>query len=68
LRNEHLEQYRQKQIWLSVILMLAIVSEIEGHFHFGRNQKAREVWGILIKYSDIALDFWETRYSVLLPE
>jgi len=67
-RNEHLEQYRQKQIWLSVILMLAIVSEIEGHFHFGRNQKAREVWGILIKYSDIALDFWETRYSALLPE
>lgn len=67
-RNEKLEEYRQKQIWLSIILMLAIVSEIEGHFHFGRNQKAREIWAILIKYSDIALDFWETRYSALLPE
>ena len=67
-RNKKLEEYRQKQVWLSIILMLAIVSEIEGHFHFGRNQKAREIWTILNEYSDFALDFWNTRYSALLPE
>ncbi|HBB94189.1 MAG TPA: hypothetical protein DC054_02250 [Blastocatellia bacterium] len=67
-RNEKLEEYRQEQVWLSIILMLAIVSEIEGHFNFGRNQKAREVWTILCKYSDYALDLWDARYSTVLPE
>jgi len=67
-RNEKLEEYRQKQVWLAIILMLAIVSEIEGHFHFGRNQKARELWTLLNAHSDIALDFWEHRYKELLPE
>lgn len=66
-RDEKLEEYRLKQVWLTIILMLSIVSEIEGHFQFGRNQKAREVWTILNKHSDIALDFWEARYSNLLP-
>jgi hypothetical protein len=67
-REQMLEYYRQNQVWLTVILMLSIVSEIEGHFHFGRNQKAREVWTILSQYSDIALEFWEMRYRDLLPE
>lgn len=66
-RNRRLEEYRQKQVWLAIIIMMAIVSEIEGHFHFGRNQKARELWTYLNQYSDIALDFWETRYAALLP-
>jgi hypothetical protein len=67
-RNEKLEEYRQKQVWLAIILMLAIVSEVEGHFHFGRNQKARELWTLLNAHSDIALDFWDHRYKELLPE
>ena len=67
-RNEKLEEYRQKQVWIAMILMLAIVSEIEGHFHFGRNQKARYLWTVFNKHSDIALDFWEARYAALLPE
>lgn len=67
-RKEALEVYRQKQIWLAMVLMLAIVSEIEGHFHFGRNEKARYLWTIFNKHSDISLDFWESRYRKLLPE
>lgn len=67
-RAEKLEEYKQNQIWLAIVLMLSIVSEIEAHFHFGRNEKARYLWAILIEYSDIALDFWEARYSTLLPE
>lgn len=66
-RDEKMEEYRQKQVWLTIVLMLSIVSEIEGHFHFGRNHKAREVWTHLNTHSDIALDFWEARYSNLLP-
>jgi hypothetical protein len=67
LRDEKMEEYRQKQVWLTIVLMLSIISEIEGHFNFGRNHKAREVWTHLNNHSDIALDFWEARYSNLLP-
>ena len=66
-RKEILEDYRQKHVGFAIVIMLSIVSEIEGHFHFGRNQRARELWTVLSKYSDIALDFWDTRYSSLLP-
>jgi len=67
-RAEKLEEYRQKQVWLAMVLMLAIVSEIEGHFLFGRNERARYLWTIFNKHSDFALDFWEARYKKLLPE
>jgi hypothetical protein len=67
-RTKKLEEYRQKQVWITITLMLAILSEIEGHFHFGRNHKARELWAMLNAHSDIALDFWDTRYAALLPE
>jgi hypothetical protein len=60
--------YRMKQIYISVTLMLSITSEIEGHFHFGRNEKTRYLWGVFSEYSDITKDFWESRYSTLLPE
>ena len=47
---------------ITFTLMLAIVSEIEGHFHFGRNQKARYLWKVFSEHSDITKDFWDTRY------
>lgn len=67
-REEKLDEYKQTQVWIAIVLMLSIASEIEGHFHFGRNERARFLWTILLQYSDIALDFWESRYSTLLPE
>lgn len=60
--------YRAKQIYISITLMLAIASEIEGHFNFGRNEKARYLWGVFSEHSDITKDFWDTRYSTLLPK
>jgi len=66
--KELLLTYRTKQISISITLMLAIVSEIEGHFHFGRNEKARYLWGVFSEHSDITKDFWDTRYSALLPK
>ncbi|HXT62147.1 MAG TPA: hypothetical protein VN696_03845 [Pyrinomonadaceae bacterium] len=66
--NEHLQSYRHHQIYLTITLMLAIVSEVEGHFHFGRNQKARYLWTVFSEHSDITKEFWETRYSSLLPK
>jgi hypothetical protein len=60
--------YRAKQIYISVTLMLAIASEIEIHFNFGRNERARYLWGVFSEHSDITKDFWDTRYSTLLPK
>lgn len=59
-RKEQLEIYRQRQVWIAITIMLAIVSEIEAHFKYELNQRARYLWGILISYSDITKDFWET--------
>ena len=67
-RKEQLEIYRQKQVWIAITIMLAIVSEIEAHFRYDLNQRARYLWTILIEYSDITKDLWEHRYSTLLPE
>jgi len=64
----HLENYRHNQIYITITLMLAIASEVEGHFHFGRNQKARYLWKVFSEHSDITKDFWNVRYSTLLPE
>ena len=66
--SEHLLNYRLNQFYITVTLMLAIVSEIEGHFHFGRNEKARYLWTVFSEHSDTTKDFWETRYAALLPE
>jgi hypothetical protein len=66
--NEHLLNYRLNQFYITVTLMLAIVSEIEGHFRFGRNEKARYLWTVFSEHSDTTKDFWETRYSALLSE
>jgi hypothetical protein len=67
-QNEFLLAYRLNQIYIAITLMLSIASEIEGHFHFGRNEKARYLWGVFVQHSDITKEFWEARYSALLPK
>lgn len=67
-RKEHLLNYRTKQIYVAVTLMLAIASEIEAHFRYGRNEKIRYLWQFFSEHSDITKDFWETRYESLLPK
>lgn len=67
-RRELLEAYRVKQIYIAITFMLAITSEIEAHFGYGRNEKARYLWAYFSEYSDMTKDFWESRYRVLLPE
>jgi hypothetical protein len=67
-RSEKLEAYRINQVFIAITLMLSMASEIEGHFGFGRNQKARGLWAIVKEYSDTTKDLWELRYNSLLPE
>lgn len=65
-RKEELEQYRQKQIFVAITIMLAMATEIEIHFNYQQREKVMFLWTILREYSDMSKDFWDTRYSALL--
>lgn len=66
--KEQVLAYRINQIYIAVTLMLAIASEMEAHFNYGRNEKARYLWQFFSEHSDMSKDFWDARYSTLLPE
>lgn len=61
LSNFHLEM-----MYTTFTLLLAITSEIEGHFRYGLNKRAKYLWQIFSESSDIAKDFYESRYRNLL--
>ena len=64
-RKQHLEDYRQDQIFLAITLMLTMSTEIESHFRSGRQEDIKFVWSILNEFSDIT-NLWDARYSTLL--
>jgi hypothetical protein len=64
--DKHLELYRYHQIDTAITLMMAMASEIEGHFEYGKAETAKYLWTILGAYSHIAKDFYDTRYAALL--
>jgi hypothetical protein len=66
--DELLVRHKMSQVYISITLMLAIVSEIEIHFHYDLSQRLRFIWTVVSEYSDIAKDFWTMRYSQSLPE
>lgn len=65
-RNAHLQKYRQNQIFLAITLMLAMSTELEAHFRYGKRDDIRFLWTVLNEYSDISKDLWDSRYSSLL--
>jgi len=65
-REEHLEEYRQNQIFLCITIMLAMCTELEAHFRYGKRDDIRFLWTVLNEYSDMTKDLWDTRYSALL--
>lgn len=65
-RRQELEQYRQKQITVAITIMLAMATEIEVHFGYEQREKVMFLWTVLIEYSDITKDLWDTRYKALL--
>jgi Family of unknown function (DUF5677) len=64
--DKHLALYRYRQIDIAITLTLAMVSEIEGHFRYGKAETAKYLWTILRAYSNISKDFYDTRYAALL--
>jgi hypothetical protein len=65
-REEHLEEYRQNQIFLCITIMLAMCTELEAHFRYGKREDIRFLWTVLNEFSDMTKDLWDTRYSALL--
>jgi hypothetical protein len=61
-----LQEYKTEMMWTTFTLMLSMATEIEGHFKYGRNFAALQLWNKFTPASDIAKDFFEKRYSNLL--
>ncbi|MGH9930775.1 MAG: hypothetical protein ACREA9_16315 [Pyrinomonadaceae bacterium] len=47
-------------------MMLAMCTELEAKFRYGKRQDINFLWTVLSEYSDITKDLWDTRYSTLL--
>ena len=55
-----------EMVWTMLSLLLSIVSEIEGHFHFGLSTRAKYLWVIFEQNSDLAKEFYKARYEAML--
>jgi len=66
LYKQNYESYRMEMIWTTFTLLLAVVSEIEGHFGFGLADRAKYLWVIFEQSSNLAKEFWVRRYSKML--
>ncbi len=64
--EDKMKKYKSDQVFTTINLVLALVSEVESHLHFGLVERIRYLWGILIEYSDEAKELYEKRYSSLL--
>jgi hypothetical protein len=65
--NYHLEYNRTKQIYIAIALMLSIVTEIELHFKYDLDKRAKYLWTYFGEHSGIVKEIYDTRYSSLLP-
>lgn len=60
------EAYRMEMIWTTFTLLLAICSEVEFHFSFGRLGKILWLWESFVGTSDLSREFYDRRYKVIL--
>lgn len=64
--KENFIDYYKEMTWATFTLLLAIISEIEGHFGYQMKDKAKYLWTIFESHSDMAKDFYDLRYKQLL--
>lgn len=64
--NQTFEAFKMEMVWTMLTLLLSIVSEIEGHFHFGLAARAKYLWVIFDQHSDLAKEFYKARYETML--
>jgi hypothetical protein len=64
--DEKLLEFRTKQAWIAVTLIMSLASEIEMHFNYGSEQQLAFIWGVINEYSEIAKEIYDKRYANLL--
>lgn len=64
--SETFESFKMEMVWTTLTLLLSIVSEIEGHFRFGLSNRAKYLWIIFEQNSDLAKEFYKSRYKEML--
>jgi hypothetical protein len=62
--NRTIHQYRYQQISRSVIITLAIATEINKYCNLGNEEKANFLWTVLAEYSAEAKEMYEARYDL----
>jgi len=65
-RADLLEQTRSENMFASVTLMLAVVSELESELNLGLAERALYLWTLVGEYCPDAKEVYERRYQALL--
>jgi hypothetical protein len=63
--NVTLNKYRSNNMFTTVIILLALVSEIECELKLGLTERAKYVWTILSEYWGPAKEIYLQRYDSL---
>ena len=64
--DKKLVEIRSKQVWIAIIFLTSLISEIEIHFRYGLEPRLAFVWTMIIEGSEIAKEIYEKRYEGLL--
>lgn len=66
-KEEELIDFKTKQVWISIALVMCICSEIELNFDFGFKPKLTELWKKFIQGKNSFInEVYEKRYSIIL--
>lgn len=63
---ERLQEIKNKNLWLSLTLMMCITSEIEIALNFGLKNELNHIWKVFINLSSTPKEIYELRYRKLL--
>jgi hypothetical protein len=62
----HPGKFESDAVYIGILFLLMILSEIESACNYGLKQKLRYIWTILNNYFDEAADYYSLRYNELL--
>ena len=62
-RQNRLRKYKSDCVMTSLVLVLALLSEIECEFRYGRSERLRYVWKLLAGFSGEADEVYKLRYA-----
>ncbi len=64
--DQKIEEFKIKEVWTAITLILSLVSEIELHFNYGQKDKLLFVWTLINAHNEISEEVYDERYKALL--